>query len=65
MSSMKINKKKIEHEIKRLGWNYSRLAKEGGISRQLINYYLHSEPSIKIVEKLAMILNVDPRDLLV
>ena len=62
---MKLNTKKIMAELKRLDWNYVKLAKEMGISRQLVHYYLHSAPSIVKVEKLAKALNIDSKDLLI
>ena len=62
---MKLNIEKINRELKRLGWNKPRLAKELGMTRQGIYYYLSSGPTTWKVERLAKILNLDPKDLLV
>jgi len=62
---MKLNKEKIEFEMKRLDWNYSRMAKEAGISRALLCYYMKSPPTLRIVNNVAKILNLDPKDLLI
>ena len=62
---MKLNYKKIEHEMNRLGWNYRMMAKAGGISKQLLSYYIHAVPSFKTISALAKILKLDPKDLIV
>lgn len=62
---MRLNKHKIDRELRRLNWDYTRFAKEGGMSKQLLNYYLHAPPTIKTVERLGDILNLDPKDLLI
>ena len=64
-SSMQLNIKKIERELKRLGWNKSRLGREMGMSKQAIHYYFKSNVTLMKVEKLAKALNLDARDLLI
>ena len=64
---MKINAKKIKTEMKRLGWNYERLAKEMGVVRTYIYAYLdnkHSNPTLKTIQKFADALDLDGKDLL-
>ena len=65
MFLMEWNMKKIESELKRLGWSKSRLAKEMGLARQSIHQYFSSKPSLKIAENIAKTLNIDERDLLI
>jgi len=63
---MKLNLKKINQELERLGWTRVEYARRLGVSKQLLHYYLKKEiKGIKIVEKLACPFNVDPKDLLV
>ena len=61
---MKLNIEKINRELTLLGWNKSRLAKELGITRQGVHYYLSSKPTVWKVEKLADVLGLDAKDLL-
>ena len=62
---MKLNQKKIDQELKRLGWSRSEYAIKVGISRQLMYYYLNRTPKgFRIVVRLAAPLHIDPRDLL-
>ena len=61
---MKLNIEKINRELKRLGWNKPRLAKELGLTRQGVYYYLSSKPTIWKIEKLANALGLEARDLL-
>ena len=62
---MKVNLKKVEKELKRLGWSRSDFARKMKISRQLCHYYF-TRPikSFKIVERMAKALDIDPIDLL-
>ena len=62
---MKLNIKKIMAELQRLGWTRTEYARKLGISRQLLNYYLHKGKSIRLVNRLADPLHIDPRDLLI
>jgi len=61
---MKLNTEKIYRELSLLGWKKSRLAKELGITRQGVHYYLSSKPTVWKVEKLADVLGLDAKDLL-
>jgi hypothetical protein len=60
---MKLNVKKIEKELKRLGKPKVWLAKQCGISRALLNYRLQNK-TLKGVEGLAAVLDYDPKDLI-
>ena len=59
------NLRKIEGELKRLGWNKSRLAKEMKMSRQAIHQYLYSKVTIYKAERVAGALGLDTKDLLI
>jgi hypothetical protein len=64
--AMKLNLKKILLELQRLGWTKAEYARKIGISRQLMNHYLNQPlKSVRIVNRLAGPLHVDPRDLLI
>lgn len=66
MTAMKLNLKKINQELSRLGWTRGQYARRLGISRQLLYYYLKKEiRGIKPVEKLAKPFGIDPKDLLI
>jgi len=64
---MKINKRKIELELKRLGWSKYRLAKEMGAKHQWVYYVLNNENSFtfRTVERIARAIGADPKDLLI
>ena len=62
---MKLNIEKINRELNRLGWNKSRLAKELGMTRQGVYYYLSSKPTVWKVERLAHVLGLESKDLLI
>ncbi len=65
---MKLNIKKINNEMNRLGWNQLRLAKEMGVHRGRVSFILKHEPdsmTLRTVEKFAMALACDPKDLLI
>ena len=62
---MKLNIEKINRELKRLGWSKPRLAKELGLTRQGVYYYLSSGATIWKAERLGDALGVDPKDLLI
>jgi transcriptional regulator with XRE-family HTH domain len=65
---MKLNKKKIEAELKRLGWSYSDYARKLGVSRQLLNYYINGQgggaKALSVIERMAKPLLIDPKDLI-
>jgi hypothetical protein len=63
---MKLNVKKINFELNRLGWNRTEYARQLKMSKQLLTYHLrHHVKSLTIVERLAKPLNLDPKDLLI
>jgi transcriptional regulator with XRE-family HTH domain len=64
---MKLNKKKIDAELKRLGWSHSDYARQLGVSRQLLNYYINGggAKALSVIEKMAKPLLIDPKDLIV
>ena len=59
-----LNRKIIESEIDRIGWNKTRLAHEMKISRQLLNYHLQSR-STGLADKFGKALNIDPKNLII
>jgi transcriptional regulator with XRE-family HTH domain len=61
---MKLNHKKINQELERLGWTRTEYARRMGVSKQLASYYLNRGKGFRIIEILAKPLNLDPRDLL-
>jgi ribosome-binding protein aMBF1 (putative translation factor) len=62
---MKLDIDRIEKELKRRKWSKVRYAKEIGESRQLLNYYLHSElKNLMVLEKLARPLGIKPKSLI-
>ena len=64
---MKINIPKIKSEMKRQGWKNKDLASRLNITRQAIEYYFKnpSSLSLKTVTKLAIAMDMDPKDLLI
>jgi len=67
---LKLNKAKIKSELKRLGWSEAAFAMEMGLSRQAVNYYFNPRynkhrPNFGTVEKIAKILKLDPKDLII
>lgn len=65
IATMKLNIKKINQELKRLKWTKAEYARQMGIVRQQANYYFKSEiNSMKIVERMAKPLNLNPKDLI-
>lgn len=62
---MKINSKKIERELKRLGWTRNQLAEEMGKTRQWVYFVMTNNKShtFKTVERFASALGVDSKDL--
>lgn len=66
--TMKLNVKRINNEMNRLGWNQLRLAKEMGVHRGQVSFILKHHPdsmTLKTVEKFARALACDPKDLLI
>lgn len=64
---MKLNIKKIEKEIKRLGLSHTSLAKLMGKSRTTVVTLLHKKKgtyTFKTVDNFARALKMDPKDLI-
>jgi len=63
---MKINTRKIETELKRLGWRRATLAKEMKLSRAAITRIMKERTArLSTLNLMAEILNVDGKDLLI
>ena len=58
-----LNIDKIEQERTRLGWSKTRLAKEIGISKQLLNY-AYNNRLVKHAPLFGKVFNLDPKDLI-
>lgn len=61
---MELNTDKIDKELKRLGKNRSWLAKECKITRAAISYIMNKKP-ITQADRIAKLLGIDPRDLII
>jgi len=64
---MKLNKKKLGMEIKRQGLTYQTLGKRLGVSRQAVGYYFYESRNLNLssMNRLAKVLGIDPKDLLI
>lgn len=63
---MKVNTKKIQSEIERLGWSLARLGVEIGMTRSAIAILLKRERApLKTLDKIAEALNLDGKDLII
>jgi plasmid maintenance system antidote protein VapI len=64
---MKINKKRIELDLKRLGWSKYRLAQEMNAKHQWVYHVLNNENglTLKTIERFAEALGADPKDLII
>jgi plasmid maintenance system antidote protein VapI len=64
--AMRLNKKKILFELKRLGWKQKELARAMRVKRQWVNYLLNTDNGLtfKTVERIATALQLDPKDLI-
>lgn len=60
---MKLNTKKIENELKRIGKNKIWLAEQMKVYPSMITYIFHNKP-ITQAERIAKVLNLDPKDLI-
>lgn len=60
---MKLNTEKIINELSRVSKTQSWLANQLGITRQYISYILKKRP-ITWADRIAKILNMNPRDLI-
>lgn len=65
---MKINIKKIKNEMTRNGWNNKTLADKMDITPASLSYILTSKnykwSNLRMIERFAKALNLNPRDLL-
>ena len=64
---MELNVRKIKAEMKRQGWRQEDLAARLNITRQAVGYYLAHPDSLsfKTITKLAIAMDMDPKDLLI
>jgi len=63
MRNLELNIKKIEKHLKALGKNRAWLSREAGVTRQAVTYWMQTK-SIKGADKIAPVLNLDPKDLI-
>ena len=63
---MKLNIRKIQLELERLGWSKSKLAREMGVTRQCIHYYFHNKRNIGLetVTNIGKTLGIPAKDLI-
>ena len=59
----KLNIALLDKKLAKRGWNRSDFARESGISRQLLSYYI-ANPSLKGIEFMAIKLGLRVKDLL-
>ena len=63
---MKVNTKKIQSEVERLGWSLASLGAEIGMTRSAIAILLKREKApLKTLDKIAEALNLDGKDLII
>ena len=63
---MKVNTRKIEDELVRLGWSQAKLADMLGMTRSGVSILLKKEATcLKTLNKIGEALNLDPKDLLI
>ena len=61
---MELNINKINRELKRLDKTAYWLAREAGVSKQLVSYWFRTK-SLSGAERIAKALDLDPKDLLI
>lgn len=63
---MRINIKKIEQELTRLGWSKYKLAKEMGVKHQWVYFILSDRKNctLRSIERIGDALAIDPKDLI-
>jgi len=62
---MRLNTSKIAYEMKRLGMNQSALARALNCTRQYASLVMKGDvKTLKSIEKIAKVFNIDPRDLI-
>jgi len=64
---MKLNTKKINIELQRLGWSRYRLAKEMGAKTQWVYFILSDRKNctLRSIQRIADALAIDPKDLII
>ncbi len=63
---MKLNTRKIELELERLGWSKYRLAKEMNRTPAWIYYLFQADnTSLKTIDSIASAMGLDPKDLII
>lgn len=67
MKKLQLNAKKLRAEMKRDGMTYEELGKLLNSTRQAVGYYFKNPDclTLKTVSKIAKVLNIDPKDLLI
>ena len=64
---MKLNLKKINLRLRKLGWTKAELGRRLGMSRQAINYYFQQKnsPTLDSISQIAKVLSVPGKDLII
>jgi transcriptional regulator with XRE-family HTH domain len=63
---MKLNIPKVRREMKLLKMSQADLAKELGLTRQAVwKYFKYGATSFRVVDRLAKVLGLDPKDLII
>ena len=63
---MQLNIKKIKDEMRRQGMTQVQLAKRLRLTKQRVNYILkNGARSFGVVQKIAKVFNLDPKDLII
>lgn len=63
---LKLNIEKISVELNRLGWTQADLARALGVRRQYVSKLFQTKRcSFGMVEKIAAVLQIEPKDLLI
>ena len=60
---LRLDLNRIYKEMNKRGWTKAELARQTGLSKQLIQYILEND-SLKRVHKIAKAFDVDPKDLI-
>jgi len=62
---LRLNVKKVESEMARLGLSKDEMARRMGLKRTSAYYYLRPQTSLRKVSRIAKVLNLDEKDLLI
>lgn len=60
---LRLNMKKIEKEMNRLGWTKAELARQSNLTKQMIQYIFEHD-SLRQIHKIAKAFDVDVKDLI-